>query len=950
MKKRIWIGSAAAVVIVIAVIIAVLSAGRSKATLSQESTGTVTEAIVKAPEREYMMRLVEGKDVAFSGSKEAEAGEELDNVVSALARSFCGSVIVKAKAFTKAYDEQTDGKKPDKEKNAAFFSFVKKLKEKKLTVYVEIDFSFPVSYADSLAKNKNIDGLVITGTKKVSAAKINKKMLSLFKMMNREKDKRLILSMPVSYKNYASLKLDSSHMDLLIFTQGEEKNKTDFEKSVSLAVRTAENAGVDSAFSFNMTSFTEKATPPSVLLTSLRQTEKCDKIKAVVFNSFSDTEVNRQCCFSAVETYVKDGIRLSSAFQKLGIDGYDGGVPETDTYNLTLKVNGSSLYPAYLDGESFMFDADGTASIGLSLKTGLNKFVIRQNGEKVTYQIKARFSGNLIKSVEPNPNITAYMNQKIKLTVYAASGSEVTVKVGAKTVKAKAGEYESGGYRRYTATIKMPESRMEIESIGQIHVTAVLDSKTETADGPNVVYSVPETTTAPSVILPASNANQEAPTSAFTTDNVSVSALTQASTERSTEISTVVTQPSTTIPAPSIAYNGNQMCVVTANYADTWPAGTNSDAFVPYYTTLAKGTMDYVVGQSEAYDSEEEKMRYFYELACGRRVLRDSVMLLEKYDMGDNGLSVTSSTSENGELKITMSSKWKVPYSFSFAPQSYHSGYNKLYNVESFTAEYIQFTFYHTTSASGKINVSAGDAVSSASWGTDSSSGAVTLTMPLREKGKYYGYSLEYDAGDNLVLTIHNKPKTLSGAVILLDPGHGGVDSGAVGYGGAVEEADINFNNAVAVMTELQKRGATVYLTRSGDSKLSLEERKDIARSLKPDVFISLHGNSSLNASNYGTSAYYFRPMSKPLAKCIYDELVTVWKELYASSPEKQSGISKGCDFHPFSVTRIEECPSVLVEVAFVSNYEDCATMADAAAREKIAAAISDGIEKYFNS
>ena len=151
-------------------------------------------------------------------------------------------------------------------------------------------------------------------------------------------------------------------------------------------------------------------------------------------------------------------------------------------------------------------------------------------------------------------------------------------------------------------------------------------------------------------------------------------------------------------------------------------------------------------------------------------------------------------------------------------------------------------------------------------------------------------------------------------------------------------------------MSELQKRGATVYLTRSGDSRLSLEQRKDIARSLKPDVFISLHGNGSLNASNYGTSAYYFRPMSKPLAKCIYDELVTVWKELYASSPEKQSGVSRGCDFHPFSVARIEECPSVLVEVAYVTNNEDCSIMADAAAREKIAAAIGDGIEKYFNS
>ena len=246
--------------------------------------------------------------------------------------------------------------------------------------------------------------------------------------------------------------------------------------------------------------------------------------------------------------------------------------------------------------------------------------------------------------------------------------------------------------------------------------------------------------------------------------------------------------------------------------------------------------------------------------------------------------------------------------------------------------------------------MSASDVVSSASWGTDSSSGCVTLTMPLRQKGKYYGYSLSYDANDNLVLTIHNKPQTLKGAVILLDPGHGGKDSGAVGYSGAVREADLNFNTAVAVMNELRKRGATVYLTRSGDSTLSLEERKAIARSVKPDVYISIHGNGSLNASNYGTSAYYFRPMSKPLAKSIYDELVSVWKELYASSPEKQTKLSRGCDFHPFSVTRLEECPSVLIEVGYVTNNDDCAVMADTASREKIAAAISDGIEKFICS
>ena len=939
-KKRIWIIAAAVAVMVAAVIIAACFMGKSEATLKQESTGTVAEPVVKAADNEFMMRIEEGADIDFSDSDEAEAKEERANVVSSLENGFCKSVIIKAKAFSKKYDAEKDGTKPDKEKNAAFYSFVRALKEKKLTVYAEVDASFSVAYIASLAESKNIDGIVLTGVGKAKAASVNKKLMSLNKKLKGKSDGRLILSLPLSYKELSSLKLDASHLDLLLLSQGAADNKADFEKSVEKMIETAEKSQAPKAVSFDLSPFTKDKLAPSLLLSSLIETEKNAKVKAVVFNSYRDAEENRQCCFSAVEQYVKDGIVMATAFQKLGIDGYNGEVSETDNYTLSLKINGSSLYPAYLDGESFLFDADGTAIIELSLKTGLNKFVISQNGEKITYKIKARFSGNLIKSVEPMPNITAYMSQKIKLTVYAASGSEVTVKVGAKTVKAKDNGYESGGYRRYTATIRMPDSRMELESIGQLHVTAVLDSKTETADGPTVVYSVPETTTSPAATLPASNDGKEASTS-FSNGDVSVSAVTQVPTVGTTY---------ETVEIPSIPYTGNQMCVVMNEYADTWPAGTNSDAFVPFYTTLAKGTMDYVVGQSEAYDSEEEKTRYFYELACGRRVLRENVMLLEKYDMGANSLSVVSCSSDGGELTVRLSTKWKVPYSFGFAPQSYHAGYNKLYNVESFTAEYIQFTFYHTTSASGKIDVSASDVVSSASWGTDSSSGCVTLTMPLRQKGKYYGYSLSYDANDNLVLTIHNKPQTLKGAVILLDPGHGGKDSGAVGYSGAVREADLNFNTAVAVMNELRKRGATVYLTRSGDSTLSLEERKAIARSVKPDVYISIHGNGSLNASNYGTSAYYFRPMSKPLAKSIYDELVSVWKELYASSPEKQTKLSRGCDFHPFSVTRLEECPSVLIEVGYVTNNDDCAVMADTASREKIAAAISDGIEKFICS
>lgn len=938
-RKRMLILAAAAAVIAVAVITAALCIGKTEPVLSQIETEITQETPVKAKNNEFIMRIAEGKDLDFSDTDEAESGQAINNTVTAMKNSFCKSVTVKAKAFSKTYDAEKDKAVPDKAENAVFFSFAKKLSEKNIKVYAELDFSFPLTFAKALLENRSIDGIVITGIKENKASDVNRKLASFYKAAKQE-NKRLLLSLSASYPYIGNLKLDKEHMDLLILPVTVRDNESDVKKAVEKTASLFEKCSADAAVRMDLSAFSKKTLSPGKLLEMLTEAEKTGKFKAVVFDSFSDARENHENCFSAVQKYVNDGIVLSAAFRELSIDGYEGGTLETDNYSLTLKIGGSSLYPAYLDGEMFMFDADGTSTVALSLKTGLNKFTFSQNGKKITYKIKVRFSGDLIRSVAPLPNLTAYMGKKSTVTVYAASGSEVTVKVGAKKVKAKALSYESGGYRKYVADIKMPDSRMEIESIGRIYVTAVLGSQTQTADGPNVVYSVPETTTSASGTLPAVNKEKDEPYEVSGSD-FSVTAVTQGATEGVTY---------TTSPTSGLQYTGNQMCVVTADYADTWPAGTNSDSFVPFYTTLAKGTMDYVVGQSEAYDSEEEKMRYFYELSCGRRVLRENVMLLERYDMGQNSLSVLSSRTDGGELEIRLSTRWKVPYSFSFAPQSYYAGYNKLYNVESFTAEYIQFTFYHTSSASGKIDTTGSSVVSSASWGIDSASGAVTLTMPLSQKGKYFGYSLSYDSNDNLIIRINNNPQTLKGAVIVLDPGHGGRDPGTLGYDGAVEEADLNFATAAAVMNELQKKGATVYLTRYEDKYMSLDERKAIARSVKPDVFACIHANGSVNASNYGTTTYYFRPMSKPLAKSIYDELVAAWQSLYASSPERQSRVSRGCDFHPFSVTRIEDCPSVLIETGYVTNNEECAVMADTASREKLAAAIANGIESFILS
>ena len=160
----------------------------------------------------------------------------------------------------------------------------------------------------------------------------------------------------------------------------------------------------------------------------------------------------------------------------------------------------------------------------------------------------------------------------------------------------------------------------------------------------------------------------------------------------------------------------------------------------------------------------------------------------------------------------------------------------------------------------------------------------------------------------------------------------------------------MNFALSVATKNELEKRGARVLLTRTGDSDITLEERKAYARNNNADLFLSIHCNASVNTSKFGTSVYYYRPFSQPLASSVYEKMAALFRnDFYASDSDKASSCALGTIYNPFSVTRLEECPSVLIETAFITNETECRLMLEASNREKIARAISDGIENYLS-
>ena len=504
----------------------------------------------------------------------------------------------------------------------------------------------------------------------------------------------------------------------------------------------------------------------------------------------------------------------------------------------------------------------------------------------------------------------------------AEADCQVFVKLGSARFDAAAAGVPTDGKNVFCAFLTMPGSAAEVASLGYLSVTAMRGAESQTLQAVQLVYTSPET-------APASQI--------YDSDLLDVGN------------QVVTTQPpAETLPVSAVSVPaGAQLCMVCVDEADTWSAQATDDLFIPTNTTLAYGTMDYVVGRTQVFDAEENELRDFYILASGRKVKTDAVQLVASTQMNDNRLSVLSSTSTNGALELRIQSDWSVPYDFSFAPQSYYAARGKAYHVSDFTAARIQFTFYYTAAAGGAIDAAGSDVVSSGDWSVDAARKTATLTLALRAPGRYYGYTLRRESDGSFRLTIQNKPKSLSGLVVVLDPGHGGKDSGALGYGGAVKESQLNFALAVATKTALEQRGATVILTRTDDVYSTLEDRKQFARQQNPDLFLSIHCNAAENKTRYGTSVYYFRPMSQPLASAIYQQLHALFRGFYAADAARQSRAGEGAFFHPFSVTRLENCPSVLIETGYVTNDQECALLLDAGNRDKIAAAICSGLEAY---
>ena len=190
--------------------------------------------------------------------------------------------------------------------------------------------------------------------------------------------------------------------------------------------------------------------------------------------------------------------------------------------------------------------------------------------------------------------------------------------------------------------------------------------------------------------------------------------------------------------------------------------------------------------------------------------------------------------------------------------------------------------------------------------------------------------------------------QSLAKKVIVLDPGHGGLDNGA--SVGKVNEDELNLKICYALKSELESRGATVYLTRTDDQDMTrrnynYSKQDDMYLRVlkideyKPDLFLSIHLNSSSSGA-WGSQVFYYRKSQEGerLAKCIHDSMKPV------TGTKKPTS---SCGFYVLSAT---QTTGVLVECGFISNANERGQLKSAKYHKKLAVAISDGIENYQKS
>lgn len=209
------------------------------------------------------------------------------------------------------------------------------------------------------------------------------------------------------------------------------------------------------------------------------------------------------------------------------------------------------------------------------------------------------------------------------------------------------------------------------------------------------------------------------------------------------------------------------------------------------------------------------------------------------------------------------------------------------------------------------------------------------------------GSGLCYAAGDDVVIT----PPSV-GYTIVVDPGHGGIDPGSIGYKTKVKESELNLKFSLMLAEKLRAVGIRVIMTRTDDSSLAsgltgkafkkedMRLRKEMINKLRPNMVVSVHMNSYTNHVLRGAKVFYDKTseISRGIAESIQNQ--------FAENLEASNNVASVGDYYMLKCT---ESPSIICECGFLSNARDEQLLLDEKYQEKIVNSIFVGIINFLN-
>ena len=552
---------------------------------------------------------------------------------------------------------------------------------------------------------------------------------------------------------------------------------------------------------------------------------------------------------------------------------------------------------------------DGKFTVTEKLSYGNNKFVFKAGEITKTYNIYRQYT--VIESVSHKNGKSYSSGATFTVTVTARAKATVNATFNGKKITLKTTATEGNDFVEFKGKFTLPTGNTKNLNLGKIKYTATYNEFTDTFYSGNIICK---------------------------------------------KDSSVVASDSSVTPKDDKYINvGSGLITEIVAPAETFDGKGTKDTSKPYYNYLPKGTVDYGSNKVTTINRDGDTYQLI-TLRCGKKVYKyrydkppkTKVAVSKQYagTLPDhNEINVASFNQTASHTVLTLDTLWKAPFDFKLKSQNYNSDYT----VSNITYTYVDIRFCYATKFDGNITIPKNNPLFSKAK-LIKNKYDYTLRLYLKKKGAFYGWNASYNSKNQLVFEFLNPAKItladnaygadLTGVKILIDVGHGGIDTGTA-RSNTVKycEAARNLYLAKKICTELKSIGATVYMTRTENVTSSADDKTNMLRKIKPDYCIAIHHDSNTSSSLNGVGVYYYYPFSKNAAKYVLDA-------------SYDTGIYKNKTFkwHYYYTSRVSVCPVVLTENGYYSNKYDYDNIINNNTTDKKAVAITKGIVKYFKS